>query len=431
MGARRQLGRVRRLVVKVGTGLITTPDAGPDRRRIRALAADLAALRAGKVEGVLVTSGAIATGMARLALPRRPRTVPEKQAAAAVGQSALMRHYEAAFKRHGLAVGQVLLTAQDIGDRARYLNARNTLLTLLRFGVVPIVNENDTVAVEEIKVGDNDNLSALVASLIEADLLVLLTDVDGLYTANPAVDAGARVLDTVEAVTGDIVRLVWAGTGAGSVGGMATKLQAAQKAAAAGVPMIIANGRTEGVLGRLLHGEPLGTYFVPKTDRLAARKRWIGFAVSPQGRLTVDAGAVRALTLGGKSLLPSGVVKVEGDFAAGELVAVVADGDGKEFARGLVNFDAPELDRIRGAKTREIEPRLGYKSFDEVIHRDNLVILSVSGGSDRRSPPTPPPTGSRGAWRSVGTGQEPAPGGEERSGAPPDPQRDHVGPGDR
>jgi len=375
MGPRRQLGRVRRLVVKVGTGQVTTLEAGPDRRRIGALAAGLAALRAEKIDVTLVTSGAIATGMARLALARRPRTVPEKQAAAAVGQSALMRHYEVAFKRHGLAVGQVLLTAQDIGDRARYLNARNTLLALLRLGVVPIVNENDTVAVEEIKVGDNDNLSALVASLIEADLLVLLTDVDGLYTANPSVDGTAQKLDTVEAVTDEIARLVWAGAGTGAVGGMVTKLQAAQKAAAAGVPMIIANGRTEAVLPRLLHGEPLGTYFAPKADRLAARKRWIGFAVPPQGRLTVDAGAVRALTLGGKSLLPSGVVKVEGDFAAGELVAVCDEADGREFARGLVNFDAPELGKIRGAKTREIEPRLGYKSFEEVIHRDNLVIL--------------------------------------------------------
>jgi glutamate 5-kinase len=376
VGARRQLGRIRRLVVKVGSGLVTTPAAGPDRRRIGALAADLVAARGetGR-EVVLVTSGAIATGMARLALSHRPRSMPDKQAAAAVGQSALMRHYEAAFKRHGLAVGQVLLTAQDIGDRARYLNARNTLLALLRFGVLPVVNENDTVAVEEIKVGDNDNLSALVASLIEADLLVLLTDVDGLYTANPAVDRDARKLDTVEAVTDDIARLVWDGAGAGAVGGMATKLQAAQKAASAGVPMIIANGRTERVLARLLGGEPLGTFFAPRTDRLGARKRWIAFAVPPQGRLTVDAGAVQALTLGGKSLLPSGVVKVDGDFAAGEVVAVVTEEEGKEFARGLVNFDAPELRRIRGAKTREIELRLGYKSFDEVIHRDNLVIL--------------------------------------------------------
>src|SRR6185503_13568282 len=228
----------------------------------------------------------------------RPRSIPEKQAAAAVGQPALMWQYEAAFGRHRIPVGQMLLTAHDISDRARYLNAKNTLLQLLKFDVMPIVNENDTVAVEEIKVGDNDNLSALVASLIDADLLVLLTDVDGLYTANPAVNEAAHLLEMVEAVTDEITGLAWAGTGSGSVGGMATKLQAAQKAAAAGVPMIIANGRIEGALARLLRGETLGTYFAPKADRLGARKRWIAFAVPPQGRLTVDAGAVRALTLG-------------------------------------------------------------------------------------------------------------------------------------
>jgi glutamate 5-kinase len=374
MAPRRQLGRVRRLVVKVGTGLITRPGLGPDPERIAALAAELASVREGR-ELVLVTSGAIATGMARLTLPERPRTIPEKQAAAAVGQSALMWHYEQAFKRHGVPVGQVLLTAHDISDRARYLNARNTLLALLRFGVLPVVNENDTVAVEEIKVGDNDNLSALVASLIDADLLVLLTDVDGLYTSDPARDPAAVKLDTVDAITAEIERLVWRGTGAGSVGGMATKLQAAQKAAAAGVPMVIASGRTQGVLARILKGEAAGTYFAPKADRLGARKRWIAFAVPPHGRLAVDAGARAALTQHGKSLLPSGIAKVEGDFAAGEVVGLVSDGDDREFARGLVNFDADELRKIQGAKTREIEPRLGYKSFDEVIHRDNLVLL--------------------------------------------------------
>ena len=374
MAPRRQLGRVRRLVVKVGTGLVTAPDVGPDPDRIAALADDIGAVHEHR-EIVLVTSGAIATGMARLALPHRPRSIPEKQAAAAVGQSALMWHYEMAFKRHGMPVGQVLLTAQDVGDRARYLNARNTLLALLKFGVLPIVNENDTVAVEEIKVGDNDNLSALVASLIEADLLVLLTDVDGLYTADPASDPGARKLDTVEAITDDIERLVWRRTGVGSVGGMATKLQAAQKAAASGVPMIIASGHERGVLARILKGDPVGTYFAPRADRLGARKRWIAFAVAPQGRLAVDGGARQALTRDGRSLLPSGVVRVDGEFASGAVVDLVADGDGREFARGLVNFDAEELRTILGAKTREIEERLGYKSFDEVIHRDNLVIL--------------------------------------------------------
>jgi glutamate 5-kinase len=372
-GARRSLSQARRIVVKVGSGLVTAPNVGPDPDRIEQLAADVAAVRRDR-EVALVTSGAIATGMARLALAERPRSIPEKQAAAAVGQSALMWQYEIAFKRHGLAVGQVLLTAQDIGDRTRYLNARNTLLALLAFGVVPIVNENDTVAVEEIKVGDNDNLSALVASLVEADLLVLLTDVDGLYTADPAREPGATKLDTVDTITDEIVRMAGIHDNDVSVGGMTTKLQAAQKAAASGVPMVIASGREPGMLARILAGDSVGTYFVPKADRLGARKRWIGFAVSPQGRLTVDAGAARALTRQGRSLLPSGVTEVAGEFGAGDVVAVV-DGDGREFARGLVNFDTGELRRIRGAKSHEIETRLGYKSVDEVIHRDNLVLL--------------------------------------------------------
>ena len=371
MAPGRELGDVRRLVVKVGSGLITTKSVGVDQKRIDALASDIAAARRDR-EIVLVTSGAIVTGMARLGLAERPRTIPEKQAAAAVGQSALMWHYEAAFKRHDLVVGQVLLTAQDISDRARYLNARNTLRTLLDLGVLPIVNENDTVAVEEIKVGDNDNLSALVASLVDADLLVLLTDVDGLYTADPSVTPDARRLDTVAALTDAVLGLVWDRTEQVSVGGMATKLAAAQKAAGAGIPMVIANGREEGVLARVLAGESVGTYFAPRADPLAARKRWIAFAVPPRGRLTVDAGALRDE---GRSLLPSGVVSVEGDFDAGEVVAVVGQPDGRELGRGLVNFDADELRKIRGAQTRQIEERLGYRSVDEVIHRDNLVVF--------------------------------------------------------
>ena len=370
----RRLGRVRRLVVKVGSGLVTTPGVGISPERIDALAADIASVSEGR-RIVLVSSGAIATGMARLGLVERPRSIPEKQAAAAVGQSALMWQYEAAFGRHRIPVGQVLLTAQDISDRARYLNAKNTLLALLKFDVMPIVNENDTVAVEEIKVGDNDNLSALVASLIDADLLVLLTDVDGLYTDDPSVNTRARKLDTVDAVTDEIVRLAHDRADRVSVGGMATKLQAARKAAAAGVPMVIASGLEPGVLRRILDGESVGTYFAPKADRLGARKRWIAFAVPPQGRLTVDAGALAALTQRGKSLLPSGIVEIEGDFDSGEVVALLGGAGGKEFARGVVNFDATELRKIRGAKTQEIEHRLGYKSFDEVIHRDNLVIL--------------------------------------------------------
>ena len=372
----RELTRIRRLVVKVGSGLITAREAGLDPARIGALADELAAVRRQGTEVALVSSGAVVAGMARLRLQVRPRSIPEKQAAAAVGQSALMEHYETAFARHGVTVAQILLTQADVSARARYLNARNTLTTLLGYGVVPIINENDTVAVEEIKFGDNDNLSALVAQLIDADLLVLLTDVDGLYTGDPSRDPQARKLDTVEAVTPEIERLVWSDADRVAVGGMATKLQAAQKAAASGVPMVIASGREPGTLAGVLRGEPVGTYFPPRGDRLAARKRWIAFAVPPQGRLLVDAGAREALIERGKSLLPSGVVDIEGDFDAGEVVALcAADGDGKEFARGLVNFDAQELRTIRRAKTAEIEGLLGYKSVDEVVHCDNLVVL--------------------------------------------------------
>lgn len=374
IAARRSFSKVRRVVVKVGSGLIASPERGLDATAIGALTDDLAGLTSDGKEVALVSSGAIASGAARLGLARRPRSIPEKQAAAAVGQSALMWHYEQAFARHGVKVAQVLLTQEDISHRSRYLNARNTLLTLLRFRVLPIINENDTVAVEEIKVGDNDNLSALVAHLIDAELLVLLTDVDGLYTGDPRRDPAARRIETVEAVTEDLWRMVGERAGEFSVGGMLTKLEAAQKATASGIPMVIASGRESGVLRRLFKGEPVGTYFLPKGDRLAARKRWIAFAVPPQGRLTVDAGARKALTERGRSLLPSGVVEVEGEFRSGEVVALTMS-DGKEFARGLVNYDAGELRRIQGAKSATIEQILGYKSFDEVIHRDNLVVL--------------------------------------------------------
>ncbi len=374
MGARRPLSRVRRVVVKVGSGLVTTPGEGPSSEHIERIAADLAALVHERREVALVTSGAIATGVARLGLTARPRSIPEKQAAAAVGQSALMWEYEQAFKKHGIAVGQVLLTGQDIADRSRYLNARNTLLALLEFGVLPVINENDTVAVDEIKVGDNDNLAALVAHLIDADLLVLLTDVDGLYTGDPRQDPSARRLETVEAITDEIQRMVYDASARVSVGGMATKLQAGQKAGTSGIPMVIASGREAGVLPRLLKGEPIGTFLQPRDDRLAARKRWIAFAVPPQGRLAVDAGAKKALTERGKSLLPSGVVAVEGQFRAGDVVALTL-ADGREFARGLVSYDADEVRRIQGAKTADIARRLGYEGVDEVVHRDNLVIL--------------------------------------------------------
>jgi glutamate 5-kinase len=369
----RRLPPIKRLVVKVGSGLVAEPGLGPDAARIGRLAAELARLMARPLEVALVSSGAIASGTARLGLKERPRSIPEKQAAAAAGQVALMWHYEQAFATHGRRVAQVLLTQEDISHRGRYLNARNTLLTLLGYDVLPIINENDTVAVEEIKVGDNDNLAALVAHLVDADLLVLLSDTDGLYTGDPNRDPTAQRIDTVEAITPDMERL--AGTqGPLGTGGMVTKLQAAQKAMAAGVPMVIADGRQGGVLEAVLAGQPVGTYFHPRGDRLAARKRWIAFAIAPQGLLEVDAGARRALVERGKSLLPSGVVKVEGEFAAGDAVSLRAP-DGHEFARGIVNYDAREVVVLRGVQTGDIERLLGYHAGDEVIHRDNLVLL--------------------------------------------------------
>ncbi|MBI3457851.1 MAG: glutamate 5-kinase [Candidatus Rokubacteria bacterium] len=369
----RGLPPLRRIVVKVGSGLVAEPGLGPDAARIGQLAAALAAVAARPLEVALVSSGAIAAGTARLGLKERPRSIPEKQAAAAAGQVALMWHYEQAFAAHGRRVAQVLLTQEDISHRARYLNARNTLLTLLGYGVVPVINENDTVAVEEIKVGDNDNLAALVAYLVDADLLVLLSDTDGLYTGDPNRDPTARRIDVVDTITPEMERLAGA-EGPLGTGGMVTKLQAAQKAMAAGIAMVVADGRRPGVLDAILRGDSVGTYFQPRGDRLAARKRWIAFAIPPQGILEVDAGARRALVERGKSLLPSGVVKVEGEFAAGDAVGLRAP-DGHEFARGIVNYDAREVALLRGAKTSDIERLLGYRVGDEVIHRDNLVIL--------------------------------------------------------
>jgi glutamate 5-kinase len=368
----RSLPALRRIVVKVGSGLVAEPGAGPVPERVRDLAADLAGV-ARRLEVTLVSSGAIASGSARLGLRSRPRTIPEKQAAAAAGQVVLMWHYEQAFAPHGVRVAQVLLTQEDISHRARYLNARNTLLTLLGYRVLPIVNENDTVAVEEIKVGDNDNLAALVAYLVDADLLVLLSDTDGLYTSDPRRDPLARRIETVDAITPDMERQAGL-EGTLGTGGMVTKLQAAQKAMAAGIPMIVADGRQCGVLLAILAGAPVGTYFRPRAERLTGRKRWIAFATPPQGALEVDAGARRALVEGGKSLLPSGLVKVEGEFVAGDAVGI-RDPEGCEFARGIVNYDARELALLRGAKTRDIERLLGYRMGDEVIHRDNLVLL--------------------------------------------------------
>jgi glutamate 5-kinase len=366
------LSYVRRVVIKIGSGVISGSD-GLDASRIEALSRDVCTLLERGYEVVLVSSGAVAAGKGDLGIVGRPPSIPLKQAAAAIGQSRLMRVYKEAFRDGNRKVAQVLLTRDDLANRRRYLNARNTLMTLLEYGVTPIINENDTVVVDEIRFGDNDNLSAMVTNLAEANLLVILSDVDGLFDRDPTRDSGARLIPEVERITAEIESMAGgAGTLLGT-GGMATKIKAAKRAALYGVGTVILNGRTPGALTRLFDGEDLGTYFLPGSNRMAAKKHWIAFTKKPRGKIFVDDGAKKALVEGGKSLLPSGVNGVEGGFDRGDAVRL-CDGQGEEFAKGIINYALPELLRIMGKKTAEIEEILGYKYGDEVVHRDNLVL---------------------------------------------------------
>ncbi|MDA8334512.1 MAG: glutamate 5-kinase [Peptococcaceae bacterium] len=378
--AGRNLKGTKRVVVKVGSSSITGTGGEPDAGRLAGLAGQVAALKGNGTEVLLVSSGAVAAGVGRLGLAARPSTIPEKQACAAVGQGIIMQVYEKLFSGHGLIAGQVLLTRGDLADRGRFLNARNTLNTLLHLGVVPVINENDTVAVEEINFGDNDFLSALVAGLVDADLLCLLTDIDGFYTADPRVDAGARLIPTVAAITPELESSAGGpGTTRGS-GGMASKLAAARVAVQCGTAVVVAHSRERDVLPRILAGEELGTFFRPGATRLEHRKRWIAHGAPAAGRVEVDGGAVRALVRGGKSLLPSGVLGVEGCFEAGTTVGIFG-ADGREVARGIVNFNSRELTMIKGRQTGEIEGLLGHKDYDEVVHRNNMVLMTrVPGG---------------------------------------------------
>jgi glutamate 5-kinase len=370
---RRLTARTRRLVVKIGSGVLAGASGGIDQARIDALADEIAAIRAGGRTVIVVTSGAVAAGAARLGMSGRPRTIPLKQAAAAVGQIGIMAAYEAACAARGLRVAQVLLTRDDLSNRRRYLNAKHAMMALLELDVVPIVNENDTVVVEEIKLGDNDNLSALTATLVDADLLVILSDVAGLHTCDPRQDPTATLVPVVPVVTPAIEAMA-GGHGHLGTGGMATKLAAAKQASASGIATVIADGRTPGVLAAVLDPErALGTLVLPVADRLARRKHWIAYTLKPSGSLVVDDGARRALAAEGRSLLPSGLRAVEGHFGVGACVRCVGL-DGTEFARGLVSYSAAELDRIKGRHSRDIESILGYKVSDEVVHRDDLVL---------------------------------------------------------
>ena len=368
------VARARRLVVKVGSSLVTSGGRGIDQGAVARLAEQISALKARGKETVLVSSGAIAEGMQRLGWGERPAAIHALQAAAAVGQMGLVQAYEAAFSRFGLRTAQILLTHEDLSDRRRYLNARSTLLTLLNLGVIPVINENDTVTTDEIRFGDNDTLGALVTNLIEADALVLLTDQQGLYRSDPRKDPQAELVrraraadPTLEAMAGG------AGTQLGR-GGMLTKVLAARRAARSGASTVIASGHEENVLTRLAAGEAIGTELVADTLTLAARKQWLADHVRLAGRLTLDAGAVRALVQEGKSLLPVGVVACSGQFERGEVVGC-CDPDGREVARGLVNYSAVETQRIMRKPSSEIEALLGYIDEPELIHRNNLVLL--------------------------------------------------------
>jgi glutamate 5-kinase len=374
------LSRARRVVVKVGSSVLASHARGINTRRIGLLARECAALAAEGYQLAIVSSGAIASGLAPLGLSERPKSLPLKQAAAAVGQSRLMWAYERAFAAHKRHVAQVLLTGDDLSRRTRFLNARHTMLTLLDLGVVPIINENDTVSVDEIKFGDNDTLASLVVGLIDAELLVILSDVDGLYTGDPHCDPTAVRLVNVERVTPDVERAAGGSSRSEGTGGMVTKLTAAKRAAACGAATIIVSGRRAGALTRALRGEPVGTMFFARAKGLSSRQRWIAHAVRVAGQVWLDAGAVRAVADAGKSLLPSGVTKVSGEFAAGDAVACL-DPSGRLVARGLVNYSSADVAKIRGLKTSEIAKRLGYKYYDEVIHCDNLVIVDEARGA--------------------------------------------------
>jgi glutamate 5-kinase len=371
--ARARLGKAKRWVVKVGSSLVTAKGAGLDRAAIAAWAAQIAALRKDGREVVLVSSGAVAEGMARLGLKKRPAVLNELQATAAVGQMGLVQAWESAFQQHGLHTAQVLLTHEDVSDRDRYLNSRGTLKALLEFGVVPVVNENDTVATDEIRLGDNDTLAALAVNLVEAEVLVILTDQDGLFDSDPRQNPQAQLIG--EADLSDAKLEAMAGEGRGELGrgGMRTKLIAARWAARSGAATVIAHGRVEAALNKVAAGEAIGTLLKPAQGVMAARKRWIAGQLQVRGRVHLDAGAVTVLREKGKSLLPVGVKKVEGDFSRGDLVQCL-DPDGREVARGLINYDAAESRRIVGLPSAKVQEALGYPGVPELIHRDNLVL---------------------------------------------------------
>lgn len=363
-----------RVVVKIGSSLLTNGGQGLNTEAIEDWVREMAELRRLKKDVVLVSSGSVAEGMSRLGLKRRPDTLHQLQAAASVGQMGLVRNFEKNFQDHGLLTAQVLLTHDDLSDRKRYLNARSTLLTLLAYGVVPVINENDAVATDEIRFGDNDTLAALVANLIEADLLILLTDQAGLFDSNPETNDRASLIPSA-GVNDPVLDRAAGGSRSGlGRGGMYTKVRAARLAARSGAATIIVSGKLPNVIGRIIEGAELGTLLIPDIAPLAARKRWLAGQLQSKGCLVLDQGAVTILRRAGKSLLAVGVIRVTGSFRRGDLVSCV-DTSGVEIARGLVNYDSAEVAKIAGKASNEFEAFLGYSDDEELIHRDNLVLV--------------------------------------------------------
>lgn len=373
--SREALQKAKRIVIKVGTSTITYANGKRNFSQIDRLAREISDLQNQGKEMILVTSGAVAVGVDRMGLPGKPKTIPGKQAAAAVGQGVLMHTYEKFFADYGQIVAQVLITKTEAIDRHRYTNTRNTFMELMRQRVIPIVNENDVVALDELKIGDNDNMSALVAGIVDADLVIILSDVDGLYTANPQTHPDAVIVPEVAEITPEIEASAGGVGSARGTGGMATKIQAAKAATSSGIHLVIASGTEKNAITRVLQGEELGTLFVSRENRLQFRKRWLAFGAKIAGSIVVDDGCAKAIRkAGGCSILPAGVFAVQGEFLPGSTVSVI-DKDAHELARGLVHYSSAELEQIKGCNSSEIANILGHKNFDEVIHRDDLVIL--------------------------------------------------------
>jgi len=363
----------KRIVVKVGSGVLTE-DNGLNLKALRSISRQICQLADRGLEIILVSSGAMASGIKKIGLSKRPDEIPKRQAIAAVGQAGLIMEYEKSFARYNKKVAQILLTSDDLVNRKRYLNARNTLCTLLSWQVIPIINENDTVVVEEIKFGDNDNLAAMITLLMDADILINLTDIDGLYTKDPRKNKDAELIPVVTTIKKDIEKYATDIPGPLGTGGMLSKIIAAKKVTAAGIPMLIAGGEKHDILIKLFAGKEQGTFFIPKKEKLANRKCWIAFTLKPKGTIMIDNGAAAAILKSGKSLLPSGIVRVDGEFSVGAAVEFRRESNNEILGTGLVNYSASDIRKIMGLKSGKIKKYLGHKSYDEVIHRDNLAI---------------------------------------------------------